>query len=57
MQELVELTNAKRESAQISTMFTEVESIDDYMRKSEQLGAKIVKSKKAMCVSVYIYLS
>ena len=35
----------KENPQQISTIFTEVESIEDYVRKSEQMGAKVVKNK------------
>jgi predicted enzyme related to lactoylglutathione lyase len=34
-------------------MFTEVESIDDYIRKSEQMGAKVVKSKNEIREGYY----
>jgi predicted enzyme related to lactoylglutathione lyase len=34
-------------------MFTEVESIDDYIRKLEQMGAKVVKSKNEIREGYY----
>jgi predicted enzyme related to lactoylglutathione lyase len=48
--------NATKNPQQISTMFTEVESIVDYIRKSEQLGAKVVKSKNEIREGYYAVL-
>ena len=46
--------NATKNPQQISTMFTEVESIVDYIRKSE--GAKVVKSKNEIREGYYAVL-
>ena len=43
----------KENPQQISTIFTEVESIEDYLRKSEQMGAKVVKSKNEIREGYY----
>ena len=43
----------KENPQQISTIFTEVESIEDYIRKSEQMGAKVVKNKNEIREGYY----
>jgi predicted enzyme related to lactoylglutathione lyase len=43
----------KENPQQISTIFTEVESIEDYIRKSEQMGAKVVKCKNEIREGYY----
>jgi predicted enzyme related to lactoylglutathione lyase len=35
----------KENPEQISTQFATVESIDDYVDKAQQLGAKVIKNK------------
>jgi predicted enzyme related to lactoylglutathione lyase len=43
----------KENPQQVSTIFTEVESIEDYIRKSEQMGAKAVKNKNEIREGYY----
>ena len=38
---------------QMPTMFVEVESIDDYIRKAQGLGAKVVKNKQEIDAGYY----
>ena len=38
---------------QMPTMFVEVESIDDYIRKAQGLGAKAVKNKQEIDAGYY----
>jgi predicted enzyme related to lactoylglutathione lyase len=35
------------------TMFVAVESIDEYINKAEQLGAKVVKNKQEISLGYY----
>jgi predicted enzyme related to lactoylglutathione lyase len=38
---------------QMPTMFVSVESIDDYIGKAQQLGAKVVKNKQEISLGYY----
>jgi predicted enzyme related to lactoylglutathione lyase len=43
----------KENPQQVCTIFTEVESLDDYIRKSEQTGAKVVNNKNEIREGYY----
>jgi uncharacterized protein len=46
----------KENPEQISTMFIEVESIESYTDKANELGAKVVKNKQEMSAGYYAVL-
>jgi len=46
----------KENRKQISTQFVTVESIEDYINKAKQLGAKLVKNKQEMPEGYYAVL-
>ena len=48
---------AKKENPeQMHTIFVSVESIEEYIRKAKQLGAKVVKDKQEIDVGYYAVL-
>jgi predicted enzyme related to lactoylglutathione lyase len=46
----------KENPKQLSTMFIEVESIEDYTDKVNDLGAKVVKDKQEISEGYYVVL-
>src|ERR687890_231568 len=46
----------KENPEQISTQFATVESIDDYIDKAQQLGAKVIKNKQEISEGYYTVL-
>lgn len=46
----------KENPEQISTMFIEVESIENYTDKANELGAKVVKNKQEIAEGYYAVL-
>jgi len=46
----------RENSEQMPTMFVTVESIDDYINKAEQLGAKVVKDRQEIDSGYYAVL-
>jgi len=46
----------KENPEQISTMFIEVESIENYTDKANELGAKVVKNKQEISEGYYAVL-
>jgi hypothetical protein len=46
----------KENPEQISTQFSPVESIDDYIDKAQQLGAKVIKNKQEISEGYYTVL-
>jgi predicted enzyme related to lactoylglutathione lyase len=46
----------KENPEQMPTMFVSVESIEDYIAKAEQLGAKVVKDKQEIDAGYYAVL-
>jgi uncharacterized protein len=48
--------NTERKSAQLSTQFVRVESIEDYVRKAKQLGARVLKDKQEISEKYYAVL-
>lgn len=46
----------KENAEQMPTMFVTVESIEDYINKAKQLGAKVVKDKQEIDAGYYVVL-
>lgn len=46
----------KENPVQISKQFATVESIDDYVDKAQQLGAKVIKNKNEISEGYYTIL-
>jgi predicted enzyme related to lactoylglutathione lyase len=46
----------KESPQQVSTQFVNVESIDDYINKAKQLGARVVKNKQEISEGYYAVL-
>jgi uncharacterized protein len=46
----------KENPQQLSTQFVRVESIEDYVRKAKQLGARVVKDKQEISEKYYAVL-
>jgi uncharacterized protein len=46
----------KENSQQVSTQFVNVESIEDYINKAKQLGARVVKDKQEISEGYYAVL-
>jgi predicted enzyme related to lactoylglutathione lyase len=46
----------KESPQQVSTQFVNVESLEDYINKAKQLGAKVVKDKQEISEGYYAVL-
>jgi predicted enzyme related to lactoylglutathione lyase len=46
----------KENPEQISTQFVTVNSVDDYIGKAQQLGAKVIKNKKEISEGYFAVL-
>ena len=46
----------KESSQQVSTQFVSVESIEDYINKAKQLGARVVKDRQEISEGYYAVL-
>ena len=46
----------KESSQQVSTQFVSVESIEDYINKANQLGARVVKDRQEISEGYYAVL-
>ena len=46
----------KESPQQVSTQFVKVESIEDYINKAKQLGARVVKDKQEISEGYYSVL-